>query len=374
MTSNANAKKSFIGDFKALSIKQIAGIVIALVAAIVLEVMGFGTLSCFGFFIIAVILYMVPHLLGVLSVRVKATVGILFIVIAMIVGSFAYGGIVDQTTKLIDDDTDTIKDVSYDAATDTITMTLDPVDGLTNWNGVVKYGEITSSTFGTIIMPSTVLESEISYTETAGAFPGTANLPLEDGKFYYVSVQILKEDGSMSSALTFTVDTGISGGGIVKINAYGAAVTVASASIIFFMILIFSALMRRSAEKTRAKMEADGRLYPQGYGRCKECGGMVLPGEVTCRKCGAYIDVPDELKAHKKDYFTCGECGAEVPNDADVCPKCGATFDTVVNEVQHEDGSVDESQDTFECSECGAIVPSNASRCPKCGAKFDEEE
>ncbi len=46
-----------------------------------------------------------------------------------------------------------------------------------------------------------------------------------------------------------------------------------------------------------------------------------------CRKCGAYIDVPDELRHKKDDYFQCSECGAEVPGDSTVCPKCGAKFD-----------------------------------------------
>ena len=103
---------------------------------------------------------------------------------------------------------------------------------------------------------------------------------------------------------------------------------------------------------------------------------MVLPGEITCRKCGAPIEVPEDVKVlHKKDFFECSECGTEVPIDAKVCPKCGAKFDEGEETViQHADGTVDSSSETFECSECGKEVPANAKRCPYCGAEFDEDE
>ncbi len=95
---------------------------------------------------------------------------------------------------------------------------------------------------------------------------------------------------------------------------------------------------------------------------------MVLPGEVNCRKCGAYIDVPDELRVKKKDFFQCSECGAEVPSDATECPKCGAKFDEVQeNVVVHADGSEDVSTESVVCPECGSTVPANADWCPKCG-------
>ena len=97
--------------------------------------------------------------------------------------------------------------------------------------------------------------------------------------------------------------------------------------LLFFLMMVLTAWSRKNLEKTRARMEAEGRLYPQGYGRCKECGSIILPGETCCRKCGAYIDVPDELRHKKVDMVECSECGAEIPEDAKVCPKCGAVFD-----------------------------------------------
>lgn len=105
------------------------------------------------------------------------------------------------------------------------------------------------------------------------------------------------------------------------------ALYVGVVSVIFGIIAFFSDRASKTLEKTRSQMEADGRLYPKGYGRCKQCGTIVLPGETVCRKCGAYIDVPEDMKVAKKDFFQCSECGAEVPSDAKHCPKCGATFD-----------------------------------------------
>lgn len=114
---------------------------------------------------------------------------------------------------------------------------------------------------------------------------------------------------------------------VIKSALMGNAYLV-SLSILMFMILTFFMLRAsKNLETTRARMESEGRLYPKGYGRCKQCGTVVLPGETVCRKCGAYIDVPDELRHKKDDYFQCSECGAEVPGDSTVCPKCGAKFD-----------------------------------------------
>ena len=192
-----------------------------------------------------------------------------------------------------------------------------------------------------------------------------SGVDVPDGSLYVMGAFIVLPQNNAVESMNAIVNNNASE---TNLALTGAAYTVAYAAIVFFIILIFSALMRRSAEKTRAKMEAEGRLYPQGYGRCKQCGAMVLPGEVNCRKCGAYIDVPEELKPKKKDSFTCSECGAEVPGDAKVCPKCGAAFDEDdENVVVHADGTEDVSSETVVCPECGNVVPANADWCPRCG-------
>ncbi|MDR0335169.1 MAG: zinc ribbon domain-containing protein [Methanomassiliicoccaceae archaeon] len=95
----------------------------------------------------------------------------------------------------------------------------------------------------------------------------------------------------------------------------------------YLLLSLLTWWMRRNLERTRARMEAEGRLYPQGYGRCKRCGALVLPGELMCRKCGEYVDVPEEMRVKKVNYFECSECGREVPKDAGVCPYCGEAFE-----------------------------------------------
>ena len=95
----------------------------------------------------------------------------------------------------------------------------------------------------------------------------------------------------------------------------------------FVLLALITIWMRKNIEKTRERLEKEGRLYPVGYGRCKRCGTIVLPGEICCRKCGEYIDVPEEMRVKKVNYFECSECGREVPEDAGVCPYCGEVFD-----------------------------------------------
>ena len=382
MKGNSEGKRSLIEDLRALNTKQIIAMVASLLIALLLQAFGFAE-QCIGFLIIAALLYMIPHVLGVFSVKVKAVHGIVFVVIALLITTFYSGpSLIDSVEKNMSAEKDDFGNITYDVVDGNTTITIDfyitDVDNVKLDYGVVN--SVNYRTFGYASHDSTPM----TLTPTSGGkttYIGTATVPVDDGKLcgYQITYEkkVTKDDGTVETQTgrtTFFADNGASSSDIWMISFNGLCVYVGFTALMFFMILIFSAIMRRSAEKTRVKMEADGRLYPQGYGRCKECGAMVLPGEVTCRKCGAYIDVPEEIRAHKKDYFVCEECGAEVPNDATVCPKCGAKFDSTETEIQHADGSVDVSDETFECSECGAIVPANASRCPKCGATFDEKD
>jgi len=221
---------------------------------------------------------------------------------------------------------------------------------------------------------------------------------LEDGKIYIYRFAVLDADSKAvkesavfmgpitagDSSFTMSCITG---------NLYFVGVYI---MLIFYLILLFTTWMRSSLEKTRARLEAEGRLYPRGYGRCKTCGSLVLPGEVVCRKCGEYIDVPDEFKPKKVDYFVCSECGREVPADADACPSCGESFDDEETEIftlpdnserggNRRGGSGNESGEggtpkgrsgedkvqKFVCSKCGSRVPADADTCPACGEEFE---
>lgn len=363
MSENKQGSKSLIDEFKTLKPIQWVAIVLAIVIGVVLEVLGFG-IQCFGFAIIAILLYMIPHLMGVMSPKVKAVIGVAFILVALPVGTLMYDDYADSTAGEIGKDSDHFKNVSYDDATGTLSVSFsDP------GNAVVEYGVIDSIAFGAINCRTDKADMTVSDVKGPdNLYHGSVVLNLNDGKLYYVKVS--QGDNWKS----FTVDTGISSSDSTKLSFYGTAIVIAYVMIIFFFMLAITTAMRKAAYKARDRLESEGRLYPQGYGRCKECGALVLPGEVVCRKCGTYIEVPDEIKVHKKDYFTCESCGAEVPADAKVCPRCGVTFDSVETEIIHADGTKDVTEETFECSECGAQVPANAKRCPKCGAEFDDDD
>ena len=370
MTEAEEGRMSLREEFSALSTKQLVAIIGAIAIALVLEALGFASM-CIGFLIVAVILYMVPHLLGVTSVKLKAIIGVVFIVLSIALGTFGYMGVNHDMADSIHADNNHVKEVSYDAATGTLTMILIPADGK-EFKPTVKYGTVSGIAFGAVRSTDSKT-MDIAYAEKSPkSYSGTADIDLPTGKLCLVTVYV---DSENKVGMTFTVDTGISDGDMMGICFVGSAYITAYIAAMYFIILIFSALMRRSLGKTREKMEKEGRLYPQGYGRCKKCGAIVLPGEINCRKCGEPIDVPEEFKPKKKDKFVCSECGCEITEDAKVCPKCGKMFDEdVENEVRHADGSVDTSTEVFECSECGAKVPANAKRCPKCGATFDEDD
>ncbi len=368
MNEITEGKKSLRQEFSSLTTKQTIGIIAAITISLILEALGFASM-CIGFLIVAIILYMVPHLLGVTSVKLKVIIGVVFIVLSILLGTFAYMDINKDTADSIDNDTKYVRDVSYDPSAGKITMILSEAEG-SEFKPVIRYGPVDGISFGAL-RSTDQKETEISYVKNAnGTYSGTADLNLEKGKYYRLSIFV---DADKKNGMGFTIDTGISSGDMIKICFVGAAYLTAYIASMYFIILIFSALMRRSINKTRTKMEEEGRLYPKGYGRCKKCGAVVLPGEVNCRKCGEYIDVPEELRPNKKDRFLCSECGCEVSGDAKSCPKCGKTFDEDTETVvRHADGSEDTAAAYIQCPGCGETVPDNVKRCPKCGKTFEK--
>lgn len=366
MTETAEAKQSLIEEFKAMTTKQWIATIATFAICLALVLTGIYAAMCMGFFLIAVILYMVPHMLGVSSPKIKAVIGVSFIVVILLAGTFAYGGAARDLE--VGSSTNTIlTDVSYDDEKITI------VSDTTGLNIKIKYAPVTEMAFGkaTSYDVYNVKDGVVTYED--GKYIGTVDL--EPGKYYYIEVAApLDDSNSKFEYYMIFENTGLTDP--TSMNFMGALILAAQIALIFFVMLVFSELMRRSARKSREKMEKEGRLYPKGYSKCPKCGTMVLPGEINCRKCGAPIEVPEDVKVlHKKDFFTCSECGTEVPNDAKMCPKCGAVFDEEVEtQIKHADGTVDVSTETFECSECGKKVPANAKRCPYCGAEFDEDD
>jgi ribosomal protein L40E len=365
--------------FGTLSPKQLLGLIAAFVLALMLTLFGFSvSCMCFGMLIIAVILYMLPRTLGVDNIKLMVLVGALFTVSATLIGGYivAPGYVEANHGDPADNDFFTNVEFTYTSSGIDVTATLR--EDIGTHEVYLKSGAIRGIAFGFFYADF----ENIPLTATGTTVSGS--IPLDRDRLYAgglmitetrtvdgVSEEVIKEDSKTS----WTFFTEAFDGDINQLSIFGCFIATIYITLAFFMIMVLSKIMRGRMEKTRVKMEKDGRLYPKGYGRCAQCGTVVLPGEVNCRKCGAYIDRPEEMKPDKKDFFECSECGAEVPNDAKDCPKCGAVFDEEDDiEVVHADGTVETTNETITCPECGSIGPATATFCIRCGAKFDGDK
>jgi len=383
MKDTAGAKTIDLKWFGTLSQLQILGVVAAFLIALVLTLLGFGnSCYCFGMLVIGIVLYMVPRLLGVENLKLMALIGVLFAVCAILIGGLAIAPGFVERNQGTPSDNDYFTDIQY-------TYTSGGMD--INVTLTEKYSEdytihfIYGNVQGIVFQGMNTLFDKNEYLDVdATGTHASAHISSDDlnpknlyaGYLTYMQKNDSGDDVKIDESSTnWTFLTGAhDGDNFTSLSLYGCLISTIYILIIFFMIMILSNIMRGRMEKTREKMEKDGRLYPQGYGRCGQCGAMVLPGELNCRKCGAYIDRPEDMKPKKKDFFECSDCGAEVPVDAKRCPKCGAEFDEEEFEVMHSDGTVETTGETFGCPECGAAVPMTASFCPKCGAKFGDDK
>ena len=376
MNNTKGAKAIDLKWFGTLSMTQVLGLIAAFVVAFALTIYGFGySCYCFGMLMIAVILYMLPRMLGVENIKIMTLVGILLMVSAVLIGGlFVTPKVVDNSQLAPPSDNEYFTDITFDYTPTGIDITATLDGGYTVDKVYFVYKEVLDITPLETIYGS---ENKTLLTMTSGSVTGS--IPLDSNVLYAGKLVATTDDGSGGETLIKESETDLAlitelyDGDLTTLYIIYSFNTALYVVIFFFMIMFLSTFMRKRMEKTREKMEQEGRLYPQGYGRCDQCGAMVLPGEVNCRKCGAYIDRPDEMKPDKKHFFECSECGAEVSMDAKICPKCGSAFDEEETEVVRPDGTVEKVREVFECSECGSEVPANLSFCPKCGAKFDDE-
>ncbi|MDR3075410.1 MAG: zinc-ribbon domain-containing protein [Candidatus Methanoplasma sp.] len=376
MKDDAGAKTIDLKWFGTLSPKQMFGVLAAFMVALVLTLFGFGvSCYCFGMLIIAVILYMLPRLLGVENLRLMILVGVAFLLSATLIGGLAMAPGFIESNQGNPSDNDYFAGVEYTYTDSGIEVTATLKEDIGPHTVYFEYGEVKGVSF---TIANAVFDNKVPMDVTGSSVSGS--ISLDRDKLYLGHLTMTRTDDSGEEVVNGDSNTywkfltGAYDGDFVYMSLFGCFMGTLYIVIIFFMIMIFSQIMRGRMEKTREKMEREGRLYPKGYGRCDKCGATVLPGEVNCRKCGAYIDRPDEMKPRKKDFFECSECGAEVPKDAVKCPKCGAAFDEEEFEVTHADGTTETTKEISECSECGAEVPDKATFCPKCGATFDEDE
>ena len=379
-----NPQRTPSAGFIGTPVAQALGLIIGLAAAFLMMAAGLYRNACL-FVFVGVVLFVIPKLFGVKSIKLMVLLGVAFLLSTTFVGALVF------SAPLIEENDENCIEGDYSSVT--IVENGDAYDVSVTYTGTAA-GEmyLYYTTVGTTSFKIISLGQETECTMTGvGNVYTYAGLQLDSGKLYEMHFEKVIDDENRDESDQFFPSANVTNEDIrnhtIKWNAYASGIV----AVMFFLIVILTTWMRRNLEKTRAKMEAEGRLYPQGYGRCKECGMIVLPGETVCRKCGAYIDIPDEIKEkmkHKVEYIECSECGAEVPADARRCPKCGASFDEeteevhvqvteeeLKTEVQARAAAEAESEgEYFECSECGAKVPADANKCPKCGAEFDEDE
>lgn len=308
--------------------------------------------------LVAIVVYMIPHVFGA-SVKTKAVFGVVFAVIAIIVGGFivapAFVG------SHITDTASERNGISY---------TIDENNLVTaQYSGDADLTVIISESEG-VMFNSLTIKAPVYQDMAKSGSTYTAALALDSSKLYNICIAPIGEDGKAdTSATSYSVLT--SSGKDTEFAVYSTAVVMLYCMVFYYLILVLTTVMRRKIADTREKMEAEGRLYPQGYGRCTFCGAVVLPSEVKCRKCGAFIDRPDYMRPKKKNYLACSACGTEITADMTECPKCGAKFDGEDSVVTHADGTTETTEETVECPGCGRTIPATSEICVYCGHKFE---
>ncbi len=314
------------------------GIILALALCILMFYFGlFASLCGMGILLIGIVLFIIPKIFGLKSLKAMIAVGVVFFLVATAIGGLAVSkSAIDANDNYSEYNDGGFSNVDFtDNGNGTVTVTVD--HATSDKTILLRYGETTFICYGIYNFKGT--EITMTETDTAGTYSATVNM--SSGKLYAYNFGEKVGEGDASKTVSKFYSGLINDSQLTYMTLYGNAYYVGLASIMYLMIVLITTWMRKNLEKTRARMEAEGRLYPQGYGRCKECGSIVLPGETCCRKCGAYIDVPDDMRAKKVEMVECSECGAEVPADAKVCPKCGANFDegeevVIVDENGHE--------------------------------------
>ena len=306
---------------------MILGVILALGIGVLAMYLGVFNQCCgLGYLLVACIALYVPKIFGMTKTQYLIVFGVVFFLVLTFVGAFVFSKPMLQNESNIDTyNNDGFSNVSITAngegAIISVTYTGDVPEKLN-----VNFYQVQLVTYQMITKTSHDVSTYelIKDGETTTYKANVDKVP--SGFVYQISFEKVNGETVTTSPSVYYIDK-ITDSELTNFcllyNAYSCGIII----MLFYLMLVLTAWSRKNLEKTRARMEAEGRLYPQGYGRCKECGSIVLPGETCCRKCGAYIDVPEELRHKKVDMVECSECGAEIPEDAKVCPKCGATFD-----------------------------------------------
>lgn len=346
--------------------KQILGLGFGILISLWLLMSGYYTyLGIMWMIVLPAILYLAPRIAKVRDLKHMIAGGVIFAVVAILAGGLflSPGSIHDH---------DGFKS-GNGFENGVITTTATGYSVTVDYTG--PHGDKTPMAF---LVPIDMAGYYMPYGQGEGLMGTVSGTSVSfdfdvDDRLYLLYFYLGDDDGRMiqgSKSPQFYLTMKTSEAELSKAAWKETVYVVSIIVILYFMITLFTYAIRSRANKARDRMIEQGRLYPSGYGRCKHCDAIVLPGEINCLKCNSYIDVPKELRPAKVDYFECEACGAEVPEDADKCPKCGVDFEELEVEVRRADGSVEIIRETFDCPECRLEVPMSSKSCPYCGKRF----
>lgn len=307
MSSSSGAMAFLKRDVGPLTVIQILMMLVSLLVGIALLNIGGWGRSMVGWLIIGVIVYFLPHLVGA-TIPVKASWMFVFALIMVLIGGTVIGpAYVEESSINNPDGSDAFTDIQYDYGEDgTITLTTESDWTLEEGQHMfLVYTDVPYVSFRSSYWPNELQRIDLT-PESGNTYTATISVDTEKLWFIFLTVATVDENGNIEIVQGTATDAVLSGDcytGSMQIYVKGAALCMLYIGVIYFAILVFSALLRRMLGNKRKDLEDSGRLYPQGYGRCDNCGTVVLPGEVKCRKCGTYIDRPDSMRPRKKDYF-----------------------------------------------------------------------
>lgn len=344
--------------FKKSKVAFPIGVVIALLVGVGLFYMGIQQFACgLGFVLIAAAVFIIIKWFNGKDVKKMAIFGALFFVTILLAGIFV------MAIPTMDNHTDpgAINGNGFSGA---VVNFQDDTHSVITDVSVFYTGDMTDKKIAIHIDLGSVMFN--SYRVVDGNNSMNYDLTLVDGKYtytgninlnthtlygyYFVVYDTIGEQKEVARSAAVLIKSDMSQTDQISLAFTSSIVSVATVTVLYAIIVFFSIRASKNMEKVRADMEAEGRLYPKGYGRCKNCGTVVLPGETHCRKCGTFIEVPEEYKKNLSEYFECSECGAQIPADSIFCPKCGAKFD-------EEEETVVVSESTEQTSEQKAIEP-----------------
>ena len=323
---------------------MLLGAALALGLGILLMYLGLFNQCCgLGYLLVACVALYIPKMFGMTKMQYLAVFGVVFFLVLTALGAMLVSKpMFESNNDIAGFDDSGFSNIRIEVVGDGANLTVD-YTGEGTEPAVYVY-QVTTVTYQMITKTKDDISKHALAETGAGTKVYTATIDELPSGFVY---QIMFEyrSGEDTETSSYVYYTGVASDSDIQkfcliYNAYTCGIVI----LLFYLMMVLTAWSRKNLEKTRARMEAEGRLYPQGYGRCKECGSIVLPGETCCRKCGAYIDVPDELRHRKVDMVECSECGAEIPEDAKICPKCGAVFDEE-EEVVYVDSKEEEKKE-----------------------------